>query len=331
MTTPSGLLAWGQAGNYNAVNDRIVIRALAGGAVFGLQSPPTLAAGSGLTVNIGAWTAIVDCGDGTSAVIGSTAAATIQQTAGGASQRTDVLWADINVDGTTQWSLSWLPSPVTGRTGVALGTAVVPASAATAAAMTFTPGVATASPPGPPYWPCDTTSRPVTSTSYSQFTGSFLIPAGKITQAGARFLLSAWGTATWGSTTPTFQMRGNSPTAGLSGLLPTVPIGYTAFTSGQVPHWLWRLHLMFTQAGNNAGWQAIGELIIALGTGNLLPASSTQQMGAACRMSSAASGVDLTKDVSLYGDFAWGGAGSTLNCSGSLLQWLNPPPGVTVP
>jgi len=145
MTT--GLLDWGQAGNYNAVNDRMVIRALAGPQFFGLVLAPTIGAGSGLAVNIGPWLAIVDAGDGTSAVVGNTSAGSINQTAGGASQRTDVLWADINVDGTSQWSLSWLPSPVTGRTGVALATAVVPASAATAAAMTFTPaGISGASP-----------------------------------------------------------------------------------------------------------------------------------------------------------------------------------------
>jgi hypothetical protein len=144
MTT--GLLEWGQAGNYNAANDRLAIRALAGPTFFGLVLVPTMAAGSGLAVSIGPWLAIVDCGDGTSAVIGNTASASINETAGGASQRTDVLWADINPDGTSQWSLSWLPSPVSGRTGVALGTAVVPASAATAAAMTFTPGSITPQP-----------------------------------------------------------------------------------------------------------------------------------------------------------------------------------------
>jgi len=137
MTT--GVLDWGQAGNYNAVNDRLVIRALAGPQFFGLVLAPTMAAGSGLAVNIGPWMAIVDAGDGTSAVVGNPSAGSINQTAGGASSRTDVLWADINVDATSQWSLSWLPSPVTGRTGVALGTATVPASAATAAAMTFAP------------------------------------------------------------------------------------------------------------------------------------------------------------------------------------------------
>ena len=147
MTTPTGLLSWGQAGNYNAVNDRLVIRGLAGPSFFGLVQAPTLAAGAGLAVNVGPWIAIVDCGDGTSAVVGSTANASINETAGGASQRTDVLWADINVDGTSQWSLTILPSPVSGRTGVALGTIVVPASAANAAAMTFTPGGA--SQPGP--------------------------------------------------------------------------------------------------------------------------------------------------------------------------------------
>jgi hypothetical protein len=138
MTTPSGPLVWGQAGNYNAVNDRLVIRGLSYGA-FGLIQAPTLGAGSGLVVNIGPWIACVDCGDGTSAIIGATAPATINETAGGASQRVDALWADINPDGTSQYGLSWLPSPVSGRTGVLLGTATVPASAATASAMTFAP------------------------------------------------------------------------------------------------------------------------------------------------------------------------------------------------
>jgi len=137
MTT--GLLAWGQAGNYNAINDRLVIRAL-GGVQFGLTLAPTLSAGSGLVINVGPWLAIVDCSDGTSAVIGNTSSTTVSETAGGGADRTDVIWADINPDGAS-WSLSVITqAAASGRTGVALGTVFVPAGTATAAGMTLTPG-----------------------------------------------------------------------------------------------------------------------------------------------------------------------------------------------
>jgi hypothetical protein len=133
----SGLLEWGQSGNYNAIDDRGVIGALAGFRPNGLTLAPTLGAGTGLVVNIGPWSAVVDCGDGTRAVIGNRSAGTITETAGGASSRTDYLWVDLQVDPGT-WSLSIVTS-IPARTGVLLGTITVPASAATAAAMTFTP------------------------------------------------------------------------------------------------------------------------------------------------------------------------------------------------
>jgi len=139
MTTPT--LAWGQAGQYNAVDDRLVIRSLSlltPPPLFGVAAPPTLSAGSGLTINIGPWNAIVDCGDGTSAVIGNRAASTVLETAGGASQRTDYIWADINPDGATTTVSVITQAAASGRTGCQLGTVVVPASAATAAAMTIT-------------------------------------------------------------------------------------------------------------------------------------------------------------------------------------------------
>jgi hypothetical protein len=133
----SGLLEWGQSGNYNAIDDRGVIAALAGLRPNGLTLAPALSAGTGLVVNVGTWSAVVDCGDGTRAVIGNRSAGTITETAGGASPRTDYLWVDLQVDPGT-WSLSIVTS-IPARTGVLLGTITVPASAATAAAMTFTP------------------------------------------------------------------------------------------------------------------------------------------------------------------------------------------------
>jgi len=139
MSTPT--LAWGQAGQYNAIDDRLVIRSLSlltPPPQFGVAAPPSLSAGSGLTINVGPWNAIVDCGDGTSAVIGNRAASTVLETAGGASQRTDYIWADINPDGATTTVSVITQAAASGRTGCQLGTVVVPASAATAAAMTIT-------------------------------------------------------------------------------------------------------------------------------------------------------------------------------------------------
>jgi len=142
MTTPSGILAWGQAGQYNGIDDRLVIRSLSAqgpAPLFGLTLAPTAVAGSGLAINVGPWHAIVDCGDGTSAVIGSRSATSINETAGGASVRTDYLWADINPDGAT-WTMNVITqAAASGRTGVQLATITVPASAATSAAMTIVP------------------------------------------------------------------------------------------------------------------------------------------------------------------------------------------------
>src|SRR5262252_8870130 len=142
MTMPTGLLEWGQAGQFNAIDDRSAIAALwaSAGGLPGLVSPPTLTAGSGLAITMGPWSAIVDCGDGTKAVIGSRAASTFNETAGGASARVDVLWADINPDNAT-WTLAIITeAAVVGRSGCFLGRIFVPASASTSAAMQLNPG-----------------------------------------------------------------------------------------------------------------------------------------------------------------------------------------------
>jgi hypothetical protein len=148
MTTPSGLLAWGQAGHYDAVDDRIVITALAGGSA-GLVVPPTLTAQAGLTVRMGPWVAIVDCGDLTRGVIGTRDQQNIDVPAGGGATRTDIIWADIDPDGGL-YSVALYPQSATvGRPGVALGSIVVPAGANTAAAMDLRPGAVTAGRPTP--------------------------------------------------------------------------------------------------------------------------------------------------------------------------------------
>ncbi len=144
MTTPSGLLQWGQAGQYNAVDDRMVITALANGR-RGLVAPPKLAAGSGLLVTVPAgWLAVVSCADGTAAVVGSRLAVAVTVPAGPATgSLTSYIWCDIDPDDAT-WSISVItPAQATGRTGVQLGTVVANAGQNTAAAMTIT-----SAPPG---------------------------------------------------------------------------------------------------------------------------------------------------------------------------------------
>jgi hypothetical protein len=139
VTMPDGLLRYGQAGSYDAIDDRSVITALAGGRK-GLVQAPTLAAAAGLVVNLGPWLALVDAGDGTTAVIGDRTARQIPVLAGGASARTETLWADINPQAATWGPLQILGAPaLVGRAGLALGTVVTPVNANAASALTLTP------------------------------------------------------------------------------------------------------------------------------------------------------------------------------------------------
>ncbi|MDR3031921.1 MAG: hypothetical protein LBV78_02200 [Kitasatospora sp.] len=139
---PSGLLAYGQAGVYNGVDDRQVITALAGGRT-GLMARPQMTAVAGqLTMTLAAgWWAVVDCGDGTSAVIGSRQSTAVPVNAGPASgsTRTDYVWADVDPNGAT-WTIAIISQAQTaGRAGILLGTLTVPVGAGTASLMTFTP------------------------------------------------------------------------------------------------------------------------------------------------------------------------------------------------
>jgi hypothetical protein len=141
MTTPSGLLAWGQAGAYNAIDDRFALATMTGYRT-GLAIPVTVVAGSGLQLTVKAgWSAVVNCGDSTSAVVGSRVDETVTGTAGPATgSRTDLIWCDVSPDNAT-WTLSVITSPPAGgRTGLALATLTVPAGANLASQFTITPG-----------------------------------------------------------------------------------------------------------------------------------------------------------------------------------------------
>jgi len=135
----TGLLAWGQAGEYDGVDDRTVISALANNRT-GLIKRCVLSAATtgGLDVQISAFQAVVDCGDGTSAVVASHDPVTVTANAGpGSGTRTDVAWCDIDPDAAT-WTINIIDEPSTvGRLGQRLGGWTVPSGANLATAFTF--------------------------------------------------------------------------------------------------------------------------------------------------------------------------------------------------
>lgn len=144
MTTPTGKLAWGQAGAYDAIDDRSVIAALSGFRT-GLVSPITVAVGTGLNMTVrGGWLAVAGCGDSTSAVVGSRTDQTVVGLPGPASgSRVDYIWCDVQPDSGT-WSLSVInATAAAGRSGLALATLTVPANATAAAQFTIAAGDST--------------------------------------------------------------------------------------------------------------------------------------------------------------------------------------------
>lgn len=142
MTTPSGKLAWGQAGAYDAIDDRSVISAVTGFRT-GLVTLPVVTAGSGLNFTVKAgWAGIADCGDLTSAVVGSRSDQNVTALAGPATgSRTDYIWCDVQPDAGT-WSLTVInATAAAGRSGLLIATLTVPANASLASQMTVAPAV----------------------------------------------------------------------------------------------------------------------------------------------------------------------------------------------
>jgi hypothetical protein len=139
VTTPSGLLVWGQNGQYNAVDDRSVITALAN-TRNGIVKAAALSAGSGLMVNIaGGWLAVANCGDGTAGVVGSRTTLQVAVPAGPASGTlTSYLWADVTPDAATFTINVITPAQAAGRSGVQIGTVVAGAGQNLASQMTIT-------------------------------------------------------------------------------------------------------------------------------------------------------------------------------------------------
>jgi hypothetical protein len=154
MSTPGGLLRWGQQGRYTAFDDRVVITALAGSRT-GVIRPAWMQPAGGLTITVaGGWCAVADCGDGTVAVLAGPVAVQVEAAPGGDQARTDVLVAEVSDPETARWQLSVLPPGA--RPGVVLGWVHVPPGAVSAADMTletreqdFSTGGAVPGPPGP--------------------------------------------------------------------------------------------------------------------------------------------------------------------------------------
>ena len=232
MTMPTGLLEWGQAGAFNAIDDRSVLAGISAsdGGLNGLLIAPTMTAGTGLVVNLGPWMAIADCGDGTKAMIGSRAAATFNETAGGASARADVLWADISPDSAT-WTLSLISeAAMVGRAGAFLGLILVPASASTSAAMDLRPGNARVLGPRLATFPGNT----VASNAWTRM-AAMTVPAYDA-QVGAVYELEMWGNGT----NPGASKLGLGFRVSFGGqvMSASFTFGTTAFTGGAFRAWV---------------------------------------------------------------------------------------------
>jgi hypothetical protein len=153
MTTPGGLLRWGQSGRYAARDDRQVITALAARR-SGIVTPVRLSPALGLAINIDpGWLAIGECGDNTVAVLTSDVDVEVQAAQGGAENREDEIWAVITDPDTATYRLAVLPAG--DYTGVRLALVRVPAGAIISAQMQLIPldqdfGGGGGGGPGPP-------------------------------------------------------------------------------------------------------------------------------------------------------------------------------------
>jgi hypothetical protein len=205
---PFGLLMYGQAGIYNAVDDRLVIAALSDSAI-GIVRSPSLTPGSGLDVAVGAgWLAVADCGDGTRAVVGSRQTHTLTETAGPPTgQRIDHVWADTLPDD-GRWELRLVPEGQTiGRAGVSLGRITVPAGANLASQFTFSRLVPTIG------RHADATETPeggLTGTGYASLTPDYPIAPTSI-RPNRLFRVTCWGEGRMGASPQNLRFRIQNP------------------------------------------------------------------------------------------------------------------------
>jgi hypothetical protein len=137
---PTGLLQWGQGGIYDAIDDRLVIAAVTRYRT-GLTWPIVAEAGTGLNILVrGGWVGVTDCGDRTSAVVGSRVDGTVTANPGSATDtREDFIWVDPHPDEGT-WSMAVITSAESAsRAGLLLARITVPPNATLASQMDIRP------------------------------------------------------------------------------------------------------------------------------------------------------------------------------------------------
>jgi hypothetical protein len=137
---PTGPLAWGQGGIYDAIDDRLVIAAVTRYRT-GLTWPIEAAAGTGLNVIVrGGWVGVADCGDRTSAVVGARVDTTVTAIPGpGTGSREDLIWVDTQPDQGTWIMRVITAAEAVGRFGLQIGLIIVPANATLASQMDIRP------------------------------------------------------------------------------------------------------------------------------------------------------------------------------------------------
>ncbi len=148
MSTPTGILSYGQSGYYSARMDRGVITALAGGGA-GIVTPAELVASAGpMTVTAAGWVGVADGGDGTLCVVISPGPQAVAVQPGTDQDRTDDIRVTIDDVESATWTLRVVPGGTLGP-GITIGSVLVPAGAQTGALLTVTPAPKTIGGNGP--------------------------------------------------------------------------------------------------------------------------------------------------------------------------------------
>lgn len=257
---PFGLLMWGQAGVYNAVDDRMVIAAL-GDSVVGVVRPTRLTAGPGLQVNVHAgWLAIASADDGTNAVVGSRQTHTLTVPGGGSAQQIYHVWIDTDPDN-GRWYMNLVPQGATiGRAGVSIGRITVPAGANLASQFTFSSLVPTLG------RHADAFEISNSTTSLNRLTPHYPIAPHQF-RPHRLFRVEAWGRGTMGSQVHHLRFRGSLSTSPIveirtvGWIAPRERFDWQARVEYQFNHGgnTLRSHVSvtvcrFSQPGDTAGW-----------------------------------------------------------------------------
>ncbi len=313
-----GLLAWGQSGVYNGVDDREVILALyasgRGQPRGGLVIAPTLTPASGLTFTIGPWAAVVDCGDGTKAVIGSRSTTSIDVNAGGGSARADVLWADISPDPATYQVSIITEAAMAGRAGVYLGLILVPASAGVATAMDPHPANARVLGLGKATFP-ETNSNKLSTTTHAQMT----VPAYDA-EVGAVYSLEIWGTGVNGASATRALIL--NATVGATTASENITIGSSAFAgfTSAAFRLQARLRLICKSTGVAATWVIEMDTLMALTQVNVAPQNNNFMSAVAANPGSSVITQDSTRDFVITINSQWASGPDSANYIAKVAQ-----------